>query len=170
MSIDPSQHAEDRNRLETILRSLPGFRGYLEKEYRRESDQLQRQWLADQLQRSKRAIDRVARSLVDAGRIDMLPQVDRLRGRLDKLIARIRGAMQGYSGFFDLVQVDEDLLDRVYDFDVDAMEQVESLAKAIENLPSDTDQISAALPALDRQADAVETTWDRRENILSGLD
>ena len=167
---DPSQHAKDRNRLETILRSLPGFRGYLEKEYRRESDQLQRQWLADQLQRSKRAIDRVARSLVDAGRIDMLPQVDRLRGRLDKLIARIRGAMQGYSGFFDLVQVDEDLLDRVYDFDVDAMEQVESLAKAIENLPSDTDQISAALPALDRQADAVETTWDRRENILSGLD
>lgn len=170
MSIDPSQHAENRNRLETILRTLPGFRGYLEKEYRRESDQLQRQWLADQLERSKRAIDRAARSLVDAGRIDVLPRVDRLRGRLDKLIARIRGAMQGYSGFFDLVQVDEELLDRVYDFDVNAMEQVESLAKCVEKLPGDADQVVAALPALEQQADTVENTWDRREDILSGLD
>ena len=100
--LDPSEHAEDRNFIETILRYIPGFRGYLEKEYRRESDELQRDWLADQLTRSKRAIGDLSRPLADAGQIDILPEIDRLRGRLDKLIARIRGAMQGYSGFFDL--------------------------------------------------------------------
>jgi len=111
---EPKEHTEKRNIVETILRYIPGFRGYLEKEYRRDSDHLQREWLADRLQRSKRAIDQFSRPLADAGKIDLLPEVDRLRGKLDTLIARIRGAMRGYSGFFDLVRVDEALLDRVY--------------------------------------------------------
>jgi cell division protein FtsB len=78
--------------------------------------------------------------------------------------------MQGYSGFFDLVQVDEELLDRIYDFDVNLMEQVESLARSVEKLPARPDQITAALPDLHHQADAIEKAWDQRENILSGLD
>ena len=133
---EPKEHAEQRNLIETILRHVPGFRGYLEKEYRRDSDELARQWLADRLERSKRAIDDLTRPLADAGQIDALPQVDRLRGRLDKLIARIRGAMQGYSGFFDLVRVQEDLLDRIYQHDVQLMRQVDALGNAVEQLPA----------------------------------
>lgn len=170
MSIDPSQHAENRNPLETMLRTLPGFRGYLEREYRRESDALQRQWLADRIERAKRRLDGATRPLADAGQIDVLPQVDRLRGRLDKLIARIRGAMQGYSGFFDLVQINEDVLDRVYDFDVDLMDQVERLAETVEKLPSEAATITAAVADLYHQADAIEKSWDQREDILAGLD
>ena len=130
---EPKEHMEDRNWIESILRYIPGFRGYLEKENRRESDDLQRDWLADRLQRSKRALDDLGRMLADAAQIDVLPQVDRLRGRIDKLIGRIRGAMQGYSGFFDLVRVREDLLDRVYEHDVALMKQVDLLAADIEN-------------------------------------
>lgn len=72
---EPAGHAEKRGRIEAILRHIPGFRGYLEKEDRRQSDQLQRQWLADRLQRSKRSMDQLARSLADAGQIDVLPQI-----------------------------------------------------------------------------------------------
>ncbi len=115
---EPKDHSEDRNLIESILRRVPGFKGYLEKEYPRQSDQLQRQWLADRLLRAKPAIDRLAQPLVDAAQIDALPQLDRLRARLDKVIWQIRSAMQGYSGFFDLVRVDEELLERVYEHDV----------------------------------------------------
>ncbi len=167
---EPREHTESRNFVETILRHIPGFRGYLEKEYRRESDDLQRDWLADRLQRSKRAIDEVTRPLADAGQIDLLPQVDRLRGQLDRLIGRIRGAMQGYSGFFDLVQVREDLLDRVYEHDVDLMDQVDALAEAIEKLPGQTDQLATALPELRRQTDELQRLWDVREDMLKGLE
>jgi hypothetical protein len=170
MSIDPSQHAENRNPFERLLRSIPGFRGYLEMGYRREADSLQRQWLADRLERSKRGLDRVSQALAGAGQIDVLPQVDRLRGRLDRTIARIRGAMPGYSGFFDLVQVDEELLDRVYQFDVNLMDQVEVLAESAEKLPTEPDAIAAGLPELHRQIDAFEAVWDRREDMLAGLE
>lgn len=166
---EPSEHARNRNFMETILRGIPGFRGYLEKEYRRESDELQRDWLAERLTRSKRAIGDLTRPLADAGQIDILPQIDRLRGRLDKLISRIQGAMQGYSGFFDLVQVREDLLERVYQHDVDLMEKVDTLGEAVEQLPGGQEQITAALPDLHHQIDVLERQWDIREDMLKGL-
>jgi len=166
---EPKEHAQNRNFIEAILRKIPGFRGYLEKEYRRKSDDLQRDWLADRLQRSKRAIDTVTRPLADAGQIDLLPQLDRLRTRIDKLIGRMRGAVQGYSGFFDLVRVDEDLLDRVYEHDVAMMEQVDALAEALEKLSDRQDQLATAVTELLGQIDQTEQLWDAREDMLRGL-
>ncbi len=167
---EPRDHTKDRNFVERILRQVPGFRGYLGKEDRRESDALQRDWLADRLQRSKRSIDALARPLADAGQIDLLPQLDRVRGRIDKLIGRIRGAMQGYSGFFDLVQVDEALLDRVYEFDVDLIAQVDTLAGAADALPKNPEQMATALGELLALGEQLEQLWDLREDMLAGLE
>ncbi len=167
---EPKRHAENRNLVESLLRRIPGFRGYLEKEYRRESDELQRQWLADRLQRSKRGLDSYALQLADAAKIDTLPLVDRLRSRLDRLIGRIRGAMQGYSGFFDLVQIDEAVLDRVYEYDVALMEDVARLADNIEALQGKTEQADTLVPPLLTEIEKIEDAWDRREDVLKGLE
>ena len=166
--MEPKDHAENRGAIESCLRRIPGFRGYLEKEYRRESDAMTRRWLADRLQRSKGGIDALARPLADAGRVEMLPQLDRLRGRLDKLIGRIRGAMHGYSGFFDLVQIDEARLEAVYEHDLRLLDEVEALGAAIEGLPARRDELDTALPELTSQIDALERQWDLRERILKG--
>jgi len=168
---EPREHTEDRNWMETVVSYIPGFRGYLAKENRREADDLQRQWLADRLQRAKRAIDDLARPLADAGQIDALPQLDRLRAKLDKLIGRIRGAMDGYSGFFDLVRVDEVVLDRVYEHDVALMSQVDALAATLEQLPGKSaDEIAAAVGEVSAMVDEAERAWDVREDILKGLE
>lgn len=167
---EPNKHAENRGIIETVLRYIPGFRGYLEKEYRRDSDELQRRWLADRLQRGKRGLDDYTRTLAETAQIDALPLCDRLRARLDKLIARIRGAMQGYSGFFDLVNVDEKSLDRVYDYDVGMMKQVDLLAESIENLANEVRPPAEVVPELLNSAEQIEQSWDMREDILKGLE
>jgi hypothetical protein len=131
---EPRQYIQHRSALETLVGWIPGFHGYLDKESRRDSDALQRNWLAEQLQRSKRAIDALSLRLADAGRLPLLPQCDRLRAKIDELIARIRGAWEGYTGVFDLVKVDQGLLDRVYDHDVGLMHAVEDFAAAAEQL------------------------------------
>lgn len=167
---EPKSHAQSRPWLESLLRRVPGFKGYLEKEYRRESDALQRDLLADRLQRSKRGLDDFARRLVDAGDISELPQCDRLRSKLDRLIGRIRGAMQGYSGMFDLVQIKEATLDRVYEHDVKLLDQVEALATGVEQLASSGSRPSEALPPLVTQLNAIEQAWDGRTDLLKGVD
>jgi hypothetical protein len=163
---------KNRNALETLLKKIPGFQGYLEKENRRESDALQRKWLADRLSRSKRAIDEHTKTLADRGELDALPQYDQLRGRIDKLIGRIRGAMAGYSGVFDLVRVDEALLDRVYEHDVLMMERVELIASGIEKWTGTAAQSNPAdvLKELTGELDELNRALDRREDLLKGLE
>ena len=169
---EPREHMRERNWLETLLHKIPGFRGYLDKENRRESEALQREWLADRLQRCKRALDDHTRTLADRGQIAQIPQYDRLRGRIDKLIGRIRGAMHGYSGFFDLVRVDEALLDRVYEHDVILMERIETIASGVEKLKATSAEKEAAdlLQTATNELDEAERTWDQREDLLKGLE
>ena len=172
---EPREHMQHRGEFESILRKIPGFHGYLEKEYRRESDELQREWLANSLQRSKRGLDEYSRRLVDDAQLNAMPQVDRLRARLDKIIARIRGAMQGYSGMFDLVQIGEKELDAVYEHDVGLMSAVDDLSRTIEDLGAYASAATASVgPAtvvsqLMEKIETIEQGWDAREDLLKGL-
>src|SRR5688572_6614072 len=93
MMPDPSRHAESRNAFESLLRKIPGFKGYLEKEYRRDSDDLARALIAGELQKCKASLERFQRTLVDAGKLDGLTRCDSLRSRLNLLQARVQGAM-----------------------------------------------------------------------------
>ncbi|HEV3024891.1 MAG TPA: hypothetical protein VGX76_20590 [Pirellulales bacterium] len=167
---DPIRHTENRGAVEDFLRRIPGFKGYLEKQYRRDSDALQRQWLADQLVHAKQALDDVTRALVDAGQVDILPQFDRARGRLDKLVGRIRGAVRGYSGWFDLVNVDEAVLDRVYKHDLTLSEQLEGLVELVEPWRKKPTEAVDALAGLLGRIDALDQEWDDRDVILKGLE
>ncbi len=167
---EPRDHAQSRGWIESVLRRIPGFKGYLEKEYRRDSDALQRSWLADRLQRSKPALDAYGRTLLDAKKLDLLPQLDRFKAGLDKSISRIRGAMQGYSGFFDLVQVNETLLDRIYEQDVKTMDAVDTLAGSIEKLGQTTADTPPPFAPLNDQLAQVEQAIDHRQDMLKGLE
>lgn len=166
---EPKEHMRHRNWIETILRYIPGFRGYLEKEYRRESDRLVRMWMVDRLRQCRRVADRLARELFDARSISLLPQLDRVRNRLDTLMGRMEGAVAGYSGFFDFVRVNEAVLDRVYEHDFRLMEEIENFAQKIESWQPDNlgaEQISLALDQLEN----LDRRWEARTHILEGID
>lgn len=167
---DPQKHADDRNWLESLGLKIPGFRGYLEKEYRRESDHLARQWMADRLQKSKSGLDDYMRALVNAAQLDGLTEIERVRTRLDTLISKIRAQFRGYSGFFDFVKVNEQTLDEAYALDMQLAELVESLANAIEALSTKGDDSPAAVANdLIGRIDEAETQLERRADLLEGL-
>lgn len=167
---EPKTHAETRGRFEELLKRIPGFRGYLEKENRRESDALQRTWLADRLQRGKRGLDSLSKTLADQLKLDLLPQCDRLRGRIDAQIGRIRGAMHGYSGIFDLVKVDEAMLDKVYEWDLSLVDEVDAIAGLLEQLPADLSGAAQRLADVSVHVEQLQRAWDAREDILKGVD
>ena len=166
--IDPAEHADSRNIVETILRYIPGFRGYLNKEYRRESDELARRHLADGLQRVKSLVDDHQRRLAEAVQLDALPDCERVRTRIDTLQSRIRGAVQGYSGFFDFVRVDEGVLDQVYEHDLSLTSEVKALTDAAQSLAAASDGTTAVRELL-QLVEALHRSFDKRSEILEGL-
>ena len=166
---DPKQHSESRGWIESFMRYIPGFRGYLEKEYRRESDVLARKWMADRLDRAKSNFDTYMNQLVSEGDLAAMNPCQQLRTKVDLVVGRFRSAPEGYSGFFDYVQIDEGVLDAVYEHDMQLMKQVDATALAIENLAKNPEPAAQAVPPLTNQVNEINTLFDRRGEILSGL-
>jgi hypothetical protein len=166
---DPSRHSDSRNALESLLRKIPGFKGYVEKEYRRDSDDLARALIAGELQKSKSSLDRFQRGLVDAGRLETLPRCDSIRARLNLQQARIQGAMRGYSGFFDFVRVDEELLDQVYQHDLMLVDDARQLVTMIDSLSSNAGDAEAMLVQVEQRLVAISNHLDERTKLLEGL-
>jgi hypothetical protein len=168
---NPIQHADDRGWIESILLMVPGFRGYLRKEYRRESDHLLRTAMADRLEKGKADLDQYLRKVVDAGGIDALTAGERVRGGCDKLINQFKGAVRGYSAFFDYVAVKENTLDDVYQHDLGVLNAVDAFSQYLGELatsgdPSDANKVLDE--CLSRIRD-IETRFTRRRELLEGL-
>jgi hypothetical protein len=168
--VDPSKHADRRGWIESVLRYIPGFKGYLEKEYRRESDALARKHLADRLQAAKRGVNQYQRTLLESGRLDDLPALERSITAIDTLINRFTGDVRGYSGFFDFVQIEEDELDRIYENDLKLINDVEALVKQTESLTPRRDEPRSVAAQLQKQLDEVAEKYSQRTKILTGLE
>ena len=159
-----------QNALERLMNSIPGFKGYRERDLRRDADRLQREHLALRLEQVKKALNRVAADLSRGGDLEPINDVETARKRLDKVVNRIRYAERGYSGFFDAVKVDETVLARVYQFDmglVDDVDGVWSAASAAEAAP-----IAQARPAVQDligRIDALDARLSERENVLRAI-
>ena len=166
---DPSSQAESRNVIESIVRSIPGFKGYFEREDRRESDRLARTWIVDQLQKCKSVLNDWQQSLVDSGQLDLLTPCERFRSRLDLLQSRVKGAMRGYSGFFDFVKINEAELDQVYQADLVLMGDVTGLLETSEQLLAAGAKAQDILTKLAQQLDELNRGFDKRNERLEGM-
>ncbi len=167
---DPSKHADKRGWIESILRYVPGFRGYLEKEYRRESDALARTHLSDRLTAAKRGISQFQKALLQAGQLDGLDRLESAVALADTLGNRFRGDVRGYSGFFDFVKVDTEVLDRIYENDLEMMNEVEALVKQTETLSPKSDNPEEVAESLETKLNALGEKYSLRSKILTGLD
>jgi hypothetical protein len=157
-----------QNLLERIVGAIPGFKGYRERDLRRDADKAQREHLARQLEEPKAKLNDIANRSTRAGALDVMNDIETARKRLDKLVARVRYADRGYSGFFDAIKVDETMLGRVYQFDLDLLRDVEEVQAAASEAASASD-VKAGLGALIARIDAADTHLSEREQILSGI-
>ena len=119
---------ERRNWLERLVDKIPGFRGFQDRELRRDVDKLQREHLAKELGQTKTAVRGKAQAYTDAGQIGALYLFGRMDGRLDGLSQAIRFADYGQSGFFDVVKYGEAELESLYQFDLSLVEDIARLA------------------------------------------
>jgi soluble cytochrome b562 len=157
-----------QNALEQLMNAIPGFKGYREKELRRDADKLQREHVAGQLDACKGALNDAANAATRGGSLDAINDVETARKRLDKVAARIRWADRGYAGFFDTIKVDEKALERVYQFDLGLVVGVDAIAQAAAELPKAAD-VPAGLKRLIAQIDALDQSLAQREQILAGI-
>lgn len=127
-----------RTWLERLGARVPGYKGYLERELRREVDQVLRAELAARIDRARdgvRAFQRRLR-LDQSGLLQRLSSADK---RLDHVANVLRHAGSGYAGLFDAVKVREEELGTLYRFDLALVEGIDALVAAAEGLAGEAD-------------------------------
>jgi len=158
-----------QNQLEQIANAIPGFKGYRERELRRDADRLQREFIAERLETCKKQLDAAASSATRSGSLDVINDIETARKRLDRLVARIRYADRGYAGFFDAVKVEEETLGRVYEFDLAMVAEASALQDAARALGGEPDALKTGLGAFIQKIDALDARLADREAVLRGF-
>lgn len=100
---------------------VPGLRGYRQKEDIRVSDDLLRNQVADKLDQAKGNLESLRKQMVNAGDFNNLTTIGSLVSQVQQLGGEIRHAQQGYSGFAATFQINEDKLNKLYEYDYDAV-------------------------------------------------
>jgi hypothetical protein len=120
--------------IERLLKGLPGIRGYVDKEMRRDADKRLRDLIAQELEAQKQALLSVQNTLLENQGLLWLDNVDRSVQKLQTLIDRIRTASYGYAGLFDPVRIREEQLDALNRFDQTIAERVVDVKMAVNAL------------------------------------
>ncbi|MBC7226655.1 MAG: hypothetical protein H5T61_05420 [Thermoflexales bacterium] len=161
--------SEARTGLEKLLGQIPGYKGYKEKEMRRESDKLLRQAVAARMEAQRRRMDELQRRLISVGRLEYLDDLGVAITQLQTFIDRVRRATYGYSGLFDATRVREEELDRLYDFDHQLLDYGDRLSAALDNvetaIPSG-EGLAEALRAVQSICAEANNTFSMREEVI----
>ena len=170
MSDGYDQARGQRNWLERLGDKIPGYRGFQDRELRRDVDRLLREHLASELGRLKAALRDRARSYTDAGKIGSLSSFDRLDRQLDGLSQAVRFSDYGATGLFDPVKIGEAELARIYEFDQSVVDDLEQLEREIVALPAPGGEApGAALDRLLQEVRALDDKWRQREQVIGNV-
>jgi hypothetical protein len=177
MSENKDVYAQSKSQMrlsERIAAALPGFHGYKEKELRRESDKLVRNNLTLKLTKDKDSIKSISQKIADKRYMDVLTDVDRLNAKMDRITEKVNHASYGYAGFYDIVKIKEENLDRMITFDNQLLDEVNALTAAIEDLKTQLlsnnfANIKDEIQAITDKFELLEDTFDKREQVILGV-
>jgi hypothetical protein len=172
--VDPIKKAkEGMGKIESAFTGLPGVEGYREKEMRRDADKLVRETLAHRLGEQRSRLTELQNQLLNAGGLLFMSDLERVSGRLQTLIDRIRTASYGYAGFFDLQRVKEDELDRLATFDNTLFEQLGPFDEAMVNLAKSIEAnegVKEALKAVNDLIGKLSEDFNRRSEAMQATE
>ncbi|MCS7118257.1 MAG: hypothetical protein NZ957_05685 [Thaumarchaeota archaeon] len=173
--MDVERVKKEMGLFERILTYVPGYRGYKEKELRRETDILVRRKVSSVLSEARALLNSplppsTARRL--AYDQDSKFFFENLRAELDRITQRMDKAVAGYAGLFDAVKVREDKLDAVLRHDLSLIEKAESIRTSIADLLTKelgTEDWRGKLAQLRQAVAEFDGLIDERSRILKGL-
>jgi hypothetical protein len=157
--------------LEKLVAKIPGYRGYKEKEVRREADKLLRDHIYRVLTAQRRRIEDIQANL-GVEQIGAVETLGKARRRLQTLADTVHTAAYGYAGLFDAVKVKEEELDALYSFDSNLLAESESIVEGVDSLQAAADQgegVSSAIRDLTETITRLQDVYSRRQDVVTGM-
>lgn len=154
-----------------LVSFVPGFKGYVERQNRRDADKLVRETVARRFDELSKRASALQSELVSQRRIELVDDMEKASVQLRTFIDKISTASRGYSGLFDAVKINEAELAQLYTFDAAFFDLADQIGRGLDNVEASLGD-EAGLPAAIRNVitlgrQAVET-FNRRTEAFTG--
>lgn len=150
---------------------IPGFKGYIERQNRREADKLLRDTVARRFDEQWKRASQLQVDMVSQGMIRFVDDMERATLQLRTFIDKISTAPRGYSGLFDAVKINEKELEAIYQYDAAFFDLADQVGHALDNVEASLGD-EAALPAAIRNVTSIARTavetYNRRSEVVIG--
>lgn len=151
---------------------MPGFRGYMEHNTRRQADRLLRDHVAAQFKSLHSEFVSMEKKLLRAGGLSYMDETKSIKTKFQTLIDRIATDAPGYSGFLAANKITPDDLEAIYAFD-EAMirytEQIGDYLSEFEDAIQNKEGIPEALDNLDTLMLEANQAYDLRDDVIKGI-
>jgi len=160
--------SSESNFFKKILGKLPGFKGYVKREERRNADKLLREAIAGKFEAIWQRISALQKDAISNGDLEIVDDLESAALKLRQFIDRVKTASYGYAGFFDVINVDTEELDEMYKYDLVLLELEDEVSRAVDNVETSfgTDGLAAAIRHLVTQAQSVVDAFNQREQVI----
>lgn len=165
-----SAMARNRSLMERIALYIPGYRGYKQKNLRRDEDRAVRNLIAQVLDRAKIDLKNAERATV--GDLQAMRDNERIVSKVDRYFSDVKHAVNGYSAFHDSVKILESELDALIEWDAKLIDDVEKLKSLTEQMSADADAgdpVAADMKLVERAVDDLIDSYRQRENVMRGF-
>jgi hypothetical protein len=159
-------------RVERLVRLVPGLGKYQDREGLRETDKRVRMYLAELLGNLTRPLEAAQRHLVDGKWLDRLATLDRIGRQMRTLADRVRFASYGFAGVFAAHKIRQPELTALHAFDVKLLEEIPRLQTCLQALADHAAEptgFAEAAQAAEDECGRFERALDERDRLARGL-
>ena len=164
---------DNRGIFERICLWIPGYRGYKQKNIRRDVDKEIRSEVARAIEECKSVLAEIQRGVVENGDVQMAKTVERVRVKTDTYLKNIESAEAGYSGIWEATKTLEDELEAVMEWDAKLLESAYDLKKLLKMTWSKVDNgsvdIRSDIREIERFLQDLDDGLGTRMKVLRGL-
>ncbi len=166
---------EDRGILKKIQNYIPGFRGYRRKEDLRDADRMLRSQLAQRLSVTRRGLEECRGLLMQSYGSKELETLGGLIIQFKKVEGQVTHAEMGYSGIAADIQIKEDELDRLYEYDAGMLDHIAAISASIDTLKNSlmaADETSSHRDLMNIKARIAdfEDKFNKRMRVIEGTE
>ena len=172
---DIRQQVDDNRGIAKKLELLiPGLRGYRNKEDIRVSDELLRNQVADRLDHVKDNLQQLRKQVTASNDFTNLTSVGSLIAQVQTLSGEVRHAAQGYAGWVAPIRIDENKLNKLYDYDYSFVSAVFQLDDATSpgKLTYDStapNAMQSTIGGFVRSVADIRQKWSQRMEAIEGI-
>ncbi|MDG6917680.1 MAG: hypothetical protein JRM85_08830 [Nitrososphaerota archaeon] len=153
---------------------IPGLRGYRTKEDLRASDSLLRNQVADKLDHVRENLQQLRKQIASSNDFTNLGAIGSLIAQVQTLSGEVRHAAQGYAGWVAPIQITDDKLNKLYEYDYSFVSAVWQLdhASAPGTLtydPAAPNLIQGTLNGFSRSVTDIRQKWSQRVEVIEGV-